>query len=233
MKSALYAELVSYLEGLTVTQGQGLGETLDLLRWQRRFLRGAFGDGAYTSALSLARGNGKTTLCAALGAAAMNGPLRAQRGETVIVASSFTQARIAFASALAFMGDLPRSEWRVTDNMQRAEVRHIPTGAALKCLASDPKRAHGIAPKLILADEPAQWPRTTAETMRGVLETSLGKIPGARMIALGTRPAGQHWFQRWIDGAGLGNERIPHSMPCRSLSVSFAPNLDGQDSMIP
>ena len=42
---------------------------------------------------------------------------------------------------------------------------------------SDPRRAHGLRPFLVLADEPAQWPPATGEKMISALRTGLGKVP--------------------------------------------------------
>ena len=67
-----------------------------MLPWQRRFVRSAFTAGVQSAALSVARGNGKTSLLSAIACATLDGPLMVPRGETVIVASSFEQARIAF-----------------------------------------------------------------------------------------------------------------------------------------
>ena len=97
-------ELVKYLVSLIVTQGAGSGEPLRLLPLQKAFVNGAFyteGDGA----LSVGRGNGKTTLTAGIACASLDGPLVRPRAETVIVASSFQQARIGFAHVLAFLGE--------------------------------------------------------------------------------------------------------------------------------
>ena len=58
-----------------------------------------------------------------------------------------------------------------------------------------------MAPVLIIADEPAQWPGTTTDRMHAALKTSMGKIPGSRMIGLGTRPADPgHWFEKMLTG---------------------------------
>ena len=56
----------------------------------------ALASGVQSAALSVARGNGKTALLSGIAAATLDGPLAVPRGETVIVASSFEQARIAF-----------------------------------------------------------------------------------------------------------------------------------------
>ena len=75
-------ELTDYLEGLEVTQGQGIGEPFRLLPWERRFIRGAFATD-HDAALSVARGNGKTCLVSALGCSALEGPLAKERAEVL------------------------------------------------------------------------------------------------------------------------------------------------------
>ena len=197
--------LYDYIESLTVTQGAHAGQAFTLLAWQRRFLRGAFADGVHTAALSVARGNGKTTLVGAIGAAAVNGPLAQNNSEVLLVASSFQQAKIGFEYVRAFLTPAinanPR-DWSVSDSANHARIVHKPTGSSVRAIASDAKRAHGRAPVLVLADEPSQWPDSTSNKMLAALETSLGKIPNSKMVALGTRPAADsHWFEKWLSRA--------------------------------
>ena len=196
--------VIDYLSGLKVTQGAGIGQNLALFPWEKRFLRGALAPGVEESALSVARGNGKTTLVAALAVAALAGPLATARGETVIVASSFDQAKISYEHVLAFLADLidkEPSRWRIQDSANRATIEDRKTGARVRVLGSDPRRAHGLAPVLVVCDEPAQWPTNSSERMIAALRTSLGKLHGARLIALGTRPADPtHWFEKLLTG---------------------------------
>ena len=195
--------LERYLSTLTVTQGRRAGEPFAVLPWQRRFVRGAFAPGAGTAALSVARGNGKSTLVAGIAAAALDGPLAVARGESVIVASSFAQACIAFDHVCHFLGDKlrDRRRYRFWQTGQLAKVEDKETGATVRALGSDPKRAHGLAPSLLLLDEPAQWPSSTGERMVAALRTSMGKQVNARLIALGTRPASsEHWFAKMLGG---------------------------------
>ncbi|MCY4396347.1 MAG: terminase large subunit [Rhodospirillaceae bacterium] len=197
-------DLVLYLAGLTVSQGRRAGEPFCVLPWQRRFIRGAFADRVQSAALSIARGNGKTALLSGIAAATLDGPLAVPRGETVIVASSFEQARIAFEHVIAFMGGKldDKARWRVWDTAQQARIEDRRTGARARCLGSDPRRAHGLAPVLVLADEPAQWPPATGERMVAALATAAGKQPHSRFVALGTRPADEaHWFSKMLAGA--------------------------------
>ena len=196
-------KLTDYLSNLTVTQGRHAGQPFRVLPWQHRFTVGAFADGIQSAALSVGRGNGKTALLSGIAAATLDGPLRVPRGETVIVASSFGQARIAFEHVLHFLGDklADRSQFRTQDTMQSASIEHRPSGAKVRVVGSDPKRAHGLAPVLVLADEPSQWPESTGERMLAALRTAAGKQPHYRFVALGTRPADEsHWFAKMLAG---------------------------------
>ena len=203
-------ELATYLASLAVSQGRRAGERFAVQPWQARFARGAFRPGVASAALSVSRGNGKTTLLSGIAAACVDGPLAVPRGEVVIVSGSFEQARIAFEHVSAFMAptleadrELPVSErrWRVWDTAQQARIEDKATGARVRCIGSDPRRAHGLAPTLVLADEPAQWPETTGERMVAALRTAAGKQPSSRFVALGTRPQDSaHWFAKMLAG---------------------------------
>ena len=127
----------------------------------------------------------------------MTVPLVSPRAEVVLCAASFDQARIIFDHVLAFLpGADDRSNlWRVWDSPNVASIRSKANGVTLKCIGANPKTAHGLAPILILADEPAQWERNKAAKMRAALIDAGGKIEGYRFIALGTRPdSTEHWF---------------------------------------
>ena len=134
--------LETYLGALTVTQGRRAGEALTVLPWQRKFIAGAFTPGRTTAALSVARGNGKTVLVAGIACAALDGPLMVPRGETIIVASSFAQACIAFDHVVAFMGDKlrERKRYRFWQTGQLAKIEDKETGTSVRALGSDPKR---------------------------------------------------------------------------------------------
>ena len=193
---------------LSVTQGEGAGAAFRVLPWERRFVKGFLRPDVREAALSVGRGNGKTCLTAAIAVAALVGPLRRPRSETVIVASSFQQARIAFEHVRAFLGPAltrERTRFRVQDGTHVAAIEDRETGCRVRALGSDPRRAHGLAPVLVLADEPAQWPPSTSEAMKAALITSLGKVKGGRFVALGTMPADPlHWFSKMFEPGGAG-----------------------------
>ena len=128
---------------MTVTQGDQAGQPFQVLPWERRFIRGTFGQ-AGDSALSIARGNGKSGLLSGLAMAAVDGgvdgskpsPLNGPRKDVVIVASSFGQAKIIFEDVQAFLrekyGDLPRKHWKIEDSSNKARIQHKDSGARVR-----------------------------------------------------------------------------------------------------
>lgn len=202
-----HPSLRDWLATLRVSEGRNAGELLEVLDWQSAFLDAAFKPGISEALLSVARGNGKTTLFAAIAAASVAGPLMQPRGQTIVVASSFDQSKILFDHARHFLKPVierhPHS-WRVVDNFATALIENKLSGARLRCIGSDAKRAHGLAPSLLLADEPAKWTQG-GQAMLTALETSLGKQPNSRMVALGTMPESDlHWFGRRIHAKAAG-----------------------------
>ena len=182
-------DLFDYLEALTIGQGREAGQKLQLYPWQKKWLRGTFGQ-PDDAALSLARGGGKTTFTAGIACAALDGPLVEPMAETLVVASSFDQGLVCFRHILYFLQPAIEADpkrWRIQDSANRATIADKQTGAMVRVLGSDPRRLHGAAPKLILADEVAQWPENLIDRMLAALETSRGKIPDSKMLWLGTR----------------------------------------------
>ena len=129
-----------------------------------------------------------------------------------------------------------RSRWRRQDSANRATLEYRPTGARVRCIGSDPGNAHGLRPALVLADEPAQWPPATAARMIAALRTGLGKQPGSRLIALGTRPADElHWFARLLESAPYAQVHAarPEDPPFRLRTWRRAnPSLDHLPSLL-
>ena len=193
---------------LTVPVGQGAGEPFPVWPWQRKALRGIFADGVQTASVSVPRGNGKTTLLAAVGVAAIAGPLARPRTETVIIGPSFTVARETFVACRDMLtdragGELDRKRWRVWDGQNVCAIECRATGAKVRTVGSDPRRLHGIrAAGLLILDEVAQWePRVKRDRAFSALRTSLGKCDGCRMVIIGTRAADpSHFFELLLQG---------------------------------
>ena len=197
--------LIDWMGKLTLSGGDLDGETFTVWPWEKRFLLGAFGQSG-NAALSVGRGNGKSGFVAGLATAVVvpGGPFHGTRREVICCAASFAQARIIFEDVLAYarglghdLGD--RSKWRLQDSANQATLEFRETGARVRCIGSDPRRAHGLRPYLVLYDEPAKTEPGQADAMRSALLTGLGKTPNSRLIALGTQAAeGDHWFAKML-----------------------------------
>ena len=209
------AQVADWISGLTITQGPRAGQKWEVMPWQHRLLD--LLEVEDSVGLTMGRGGGKSSTCGALSACATMGPLRQRNAETVVVASSAPQAAIVWEHAFRLMfpdGAPDRRIWRYSNNHVRKEIVHKPTGSSLRCLSSDPRRAHGIAPVMAIIDEPAQHPPTTTERMKNAISTSLGKVENAKLIAIGTRPSSpEHWFSKLLSGPG-GITYAAHDLEC-------------------
>ena len=199
-------QLIDYMETLYLFGGDHDEQLFKALPWERKAVRGFFSQDS-DSALSVARGNGKSALVALLACAVVDpqGPLHRNRRDVDCFGSSFEQGRIVFSDILASLGhkyDLDdRREWIKQDTTQRAILQHKTSGARVRCHGSDPKRASGLRSFLALMDEPAMWETNKRDRMVQIIRTGLGKQPGSRLIALGTRPADDsHFFARMLKG---------------------------------
>ena len=208
---ATAAAVIRWLETLLITEGPLAGKKFKVAPFQEEFVRGFMRN--VESGLSVGRGNGKTALAGGLGACAIAGPLMRPRGQVILMASAFGQAKIAGAHAEWFLRERLDFEerikirgrsvkrWRVVDNHHEFKIEDMKTGAHLRTLGCDPKRSHGLAPVLVIADEPAQWPTNFGPKMYAALVTALGKQVGGKFLAIGTRPDDpNHWFELMLKG---------------------------------
>ena len=193
----MHEALIEYLRELTVTQGSQVGNKFTVLPWQRRFIKGAFDESVSEAALSMARGAGKTTFMAGIALAHLEADGIAQPGsEIVLVASTLAQAEIAFRHCVRFLDQLGRTGFKINEAQNRQTIR-APNKSILHAIGSNPKSAHGMAVHLCLADEIAQWQANKSEAMLSVLRTSLGKVPGSRLVGIGTR--GSSGIDLWAE----------------------------------
>ena len=194
--------LIKSLESVPIGDGDLLGQPFKVLPYQKKFLTGTFKPNVLRAGLSLARGGGKSGLASSLclDAVRPKGVLHKTGFETVLVASSFAQAKIVFEAvktSLELMGE--DWEYRILDQQNMASIQHKQTKARLRVAGSDNKRAHGWRVNLVIGDEPAQWgPRS--EALASAIRTALGKRAGAKAIFIGTRPSSDsHFFARLLE----------------------------------
>ncbi|MXY96386.1 MAG: hypothetical protein F4Z29_01235 [Gemmatimonadetes bacterium] len=198
----LPSNILGYVRRLEISSGDHLGELVEVLPWQERFIRGVFRPKIQTAAMSIARGNGKTTLVSWLAGAVVDGPLNHRNAKVVVACASHEQGRGIHKAVVDLIPDAKTSkQWSVWTN-NRYRIVNNDTGAELIVLGMNPGTSHGlIGATLLLADEVAQWPKNRRAEMWNALTTTLGKSPGCRLVALGTRPDdSDNPFTKLLDG---------------------------------
>src|SRR5215203_3740578 len=92
------ARAIRFIETLTIPSSKGARMRLRLRPWQKRIIRKVLAPGIRTAAVAIPRGNGKSSLAAALGLwALVDGPEGAQ--VPVVAGVSERQSRICFSIA--------------------------------------------------------------------------------------------------------------------------------------
>ena len=172
-----------------------------ILPFQREWLSMAFAENIDLAALSAARGSGKSTLAGwvASTAVAPQGELHEPGGAVLVVAPTTSQGREVLLAAKRFLEGVDDLRWR--DSASNIGVRHVPTNSELRILAASSTSllGYGANASTIIFDEIAAAGAKGRSVFDSLL-TSLGKRPGQRLLALGTRsPSGPaDWWPKWL-----------------------------------
>lgn len=195
--------VIAFLESLPVTKGFGVGRPLKLLPFQREWLEAVYredGDGerlVRTALLSVARGNGKSVICAGLCLAHLVGPEAEPRGECYSAAATKDQSAIIFAEMEAVIMAVPWLAARLNVQRFHKRIEDPETGSCYRALASDGKAVHGLAPSFVVCDELAQW---KSRELFDVLRTGMGKREAPLLCVIGTQsPRAENIMSELID----------------------------------
>ena len=195
-----------------------LQQRVTVLPFHRRWILDAFHPDIQIAALSCPRGSAKTWLSGQLAALAMRpgSPTWKTGIETLVVSASLEQSRILLGFVREALADV-YDEYRWLDSGQRLAVTHRATGTKLRVLSSSAKRAMGLSQfSAIYADEPGAWENRGGALMWDALRQSLGKLPGQRLVLIGTRApadAGAWWPSLLDAGSGTGTHVTVLSSP--------------------
>ena len=192
---------------LRIPEGRRIGEPVKLLPFQKWFLRAV--ERHPISALTMGRGNGKTTLTAMLALAAFAGPWARERGQVLIVAGAgYSQARLGFAHCLQLLKPMLERDpkrYRIAENDQRCRIEDRRTGAILESKSANARALLGASILYALFDEPAAARVSDAQAILNALIGGQGKQEDSRVIVTGTRAADPaHPFSRMLDGGQEG-----------------------------
>ena len=179
---------------------------IELRPFQKRFLKGALAPGIRRAALSLSRGNGKSTLAAHILQRCLTpgDPLFRPGAEYLLLSGSLDQARQVFNPLIA---ELDETEYRIQTSTTRLGVHHKATGTTLRVVSSKAKTAFGLGANnpICIADEPGVW--ETNSLMDTALDTALGKPDSdMRVLYIGTlAPATGGWWHDLVADGSHGN----------------------------
>jgi phage terminase large subunit-like protein len=163
---------------------KGIG--LELEPFQRRIAKAAAGPEREFVAL-LPRGNGKSTLLAAIG---VHHLLEVQKAKVYVAASSREQARIIFEIAAEFVRTLDHPNLILRHHEIRyCEDPEIPKvfSRHMRVLAADAPRLHGLTPSLCLVDE---LHAHASDEVYIALSTAAIKRPGSKLLIISTAGSG-------------------------------------------
>lgn len=182
---------------------------MDLLPFQRRFVKATLSPDVDTSCLSIPRGNGKSSLVAWLAARTLTpgDDLHVPGVENYIIAASIGQARrTVFKLLREQLGDDEKT-YKFAESHTSCHIFHRKTKARVSVLASGAKQAQGLVRcRWAFCDEPGSWLPVEGANMADALLTAQGK-PGCdlKAIYIGTlAPALDGW---WHELVGRGSRR--------------------------
>jgi phage terminase large subunit-like protein len=191
---------------------------LRLEAFQKRIVRAATGPQRELVVL-VPRGNGKTTLMAAL---ALHHLIAVDRAAVYCAASSREQARILFEAAAMFARELEHPnivirhlEIRWCDDPGEPNVftRH------LRVLAADAPKLHGLTPSLAIIDELHAHPNADVYL---ALRTATLKRPDSRLVTISTAGQGADSPLGRLRARGLGQPDVRRR---GAVTDAHGPNL--------
>jgi phage terminase large subunit-like protein len=157
------ARVIRFVESLPCSAGPLAGTLFKLRPWQKRFIRAVYRTDkagnrlVRTAVLSVGRGNGKTTLAAALALCHIAGPESESRGEVYSAANDRWQASRIFSEVVAMIERTPWLSERVSIRRHSKELEDIgATGTVYAALSRESGTKHGLSPSFVVYDELGQ-----------------------------------------------------------------------------
>jgi phage terminase large subunit-like protein len=170
-----------FIEGLTVPSGKGAKKPFRLRRFQKAIIRRVLAPGVRTAVVAIPRGNGKSSLAAALGLwALVDGPEGAQ--VPIVAGVAERQAKICFNIARRMVELAPELQERIQIFQDRLYMPHH--DATLFPLPADADALLGANPTFTLVDELGVIDAEVFEAMR----LASGKRAESTLLAIGTPP---------------------------------------------
>ncbi|MGO8870938.1 MAG: hypothetical protein ACLQPH_05955, partial [Acidimicrobiales bacterium] len=182
-------EAKALLAALVLEDGRLWGDVAE--SWQWRLAEWSFDERARPNRWeSRPRGGSKSTDIAAISMVAMltTDPAGSR---SYAIAVDKDQGRLIAEAAAGFVARTPALASALTVDSYKVTAN---SGSALEILAADAASTWGLKPRRVVCDEFCQWPSTTnAKGVWTAILTSMGKVPGAKLLCTSTSGDPAHW----------------------------------------
>lgn len=184
-------------------EGEHVGKPLVLAPFQEKFLRDIYDNpkGTRRAYLSLARKNGKTSLCAAILLAHLVGPEAKLNSQIISGARSREQAGVLHSLAskmISLSPDLAKLT-RIVPSGKR--IIGLPMNVEYRALAAEGSTAMGLSPILAILDEAGQV-KGPHDDFFEAITTAQGAHADPLLMAISTQsPTDADWFSIVLDDA--------------------------------
>lgn len=188
-----------------VPEGKHVGQPIQLMEFQRRFILAIYDNPKGTSRayLSLARKNGKTALIACILMAHIVGPEARLNTQIISGAKSRDQAALVFklAQKMIYLNAELKKVCHITPSQKMIVGKLM--NVEYKAISAEAGTAHGLSPVLAILDEVGQIKGPSDDFVEAIV-TSQGAHDNPLLIAISTQAATDNdLFSRWLDDAAL------------------------------
>ena len=196
--------VINFIEQVCpIPEGRNVGKMIQLMPFQKRFIRAVYDNEAGTSRayLSLGRKNGKSCLIAAIVLAHLVGPEARLNSHIISGARSLHQAAIVFklAEKMVRLSPLLSDIIRIIPSQKSLVGKH--KNVEYKAISADAHTAHGMSPVLAILDEVGQV-RGPTDAFIEAIETGQGAYDDPLLIAISTQASTDgDLFSIWLDDA--------------------------------
>src|SRR5690606_12720926 len=186
-----------------VPEGKDVGKPLQLMPFQRDFIKAIYDNPAGTSRayLSIARKNGKSALIACLALAHTVVPEARLNSQIISGARSRDQASIVFKLAEKMVRMNPALAKIVRVIPSQKTLIGLPMNVEYRAISAEAGTAHGLSPILAILDEVGQI-RGPHDAFVEAIETAQGAHEDPVLLAISTQASkDDDLFSIWLDDA--------------------------------
>lgn len=197
---------------IKVPEGKHVGKPLQLMDFQKRFIREVYSNPRKTrrAYLSIGRKNGKSALIAAICLAHIVGPEAKQNSQIISGALSQKQAALIFKLMQKMIGldETLRSKSVTRIIPSQKQIVGVKMNVEYQAISAEAGTAHGLSPVVAILDETGQIKGPHDDFIEAI-ETSQGAYDDPLLIAISTQAATDNdLFSRWLDDAKTSED--PH-----------------------